>query len=69
MFGSKQIKDFLLERSSNPDVFSYCQSLEDILTSLNPSTVRDKRQIEIALSHVREIRRKVKKLTTDASET
>ena len=54
---------FLLgESRSAPNIMSYIQSLEEILSRLSPKTVKDSRDMEIAKDHLREIKRHSKKL-------
>ena len=56
-------RKFLLgEGRKSPGMRSYIQSLSEILNTLNPKTQIEKRRIEIALEHVREINRHTRKL-------
>jgi len=56
-------RKFLIgEGHSPPGVRSYIQSLSEILKAINPKTQTEKRRVEIALEHVREIKRHTRKL-------
>jgi ubiquinone biosynthesis protein UbiJ len=56
-------RKFLLGESHNPpSMRSYVQSLSEILRNLNPKSQTEKRRVEIALEHVREIKRHTRKL-------
>jgi len=56
-------RKFLIGEGHNPpSVRSYVQSLSEILRSINPKTQTEKRRVEIALEHVREIKRHTRKL-------
>ena len=45
-----------------PDLKSYIQSLSDILISLKPISLRERRRVGMALKNLREIKRHTKKL-------
>lgn len=56
-------RKFLLGESYEaPSINSYLQSLKEILDNFRPSTQSDKRRLEIANNHLREIRRRARKL-------
>jgi len=61
-FGSMTRKFLLGEGHNPPGTSSYIQALNEILRSLSPKTQTEKRRIEIALQHVREIKRHTRKL-------
>ena len=62
----KMTRGFLLGESyENPDVFSYLQSLEEILGRLQPKTVRERRYISVAKNHLVEIRRATRRLSEE----
>jgi len=61
-FGTMTRKFLLGEGHSPPSMHSYVQSLSEILRNLNPKTQIEKRRVEIALEHVREIKRHTRKL-------
>lgn len=54
---------FILNEGSNsPSLASYIQSLQEIIFSLSPKTQTERRRIEIAKNHLREVRKHVRKL-------
>ena len=56
-------RKFVIGEGHNPpSMRSYVQSLSEILKNLNPKSQTEKRRIEIALEHVREIKRHTRKL-------
>lgn len=61
-FDSMTRKFLLGEGCNSPSVRSYIQSLNEILRSLSPKSQTEKRRVEIALEHVREIKRHARKL-------
>lgn len=62
----KMTRDFILgEGYSPPDVFSYIQSIDEILDNLNVSSLRNERKVKIAKNHIREIRRNIKKIVEE----
>ena len=56
-------RKFLLGEIRNPpSLRSYIQSLNEIVISFNPKTQTERRRVEIALEHIREIKRHARKL-------
>ena len=57
-------KRFLLGESlvSKPSIFGYLQALEETIRTFRPSTLREKRLLEIGLSHLREMTKGIKRL-------
>jgi len=56
-------RKFMLGEVYNPpSMHSYVQSLSEILKGLSPRSQTEKRRVEIALEHVREIKRHTRKL-------
>ena len=64
MFDLKSMtREFLLGEGHNPpSVRSYIQSLTETLKALRPKSQTERRRVEIALEHVREIKRHTRKL-------
>jgi len=50
-------RDFLIGESKSPSIQSYIQSLKEIVTSIRPRSGVDARRLEMAQSHLREIKR------------
>jgi len=61
-YGSMTRKFLIGEGHNPPSVRNYVQSLSEILKNLNPKTQVEKRRVEIALEHIREIKRHTRKL-------
>jgi len=51
-----------LEENVSPSVVAYIQSLSETLNTLRPSSTADKRRLEIAKSHLKEVKKHVNKL-------
>jgi len=51
-----------LEENISPSVRSYIQSISETLDALRPSSTSDKRRLEIARSHLKEVKKHVNKL-------
>ena len=55
--------DFILKEGHNPpNMNSYIQALEEVLSSLTPSTMRDQNRIAVAKENLRNIRSQHRKL-------
>ena len=53
---------FILNEGHNPpSLASYIQSLQEIILSLSPRTQTERRRVEMAKNHLREVRKHVKK--------
>jgi len=65
----KIINRFLLGEinEQNPSIFSYIQNLNEILSHLTPKTMREKRDLEIAKTHLNEIRKYSRKMSEKIS--
>jgi RNA-splicing ligase RtcB len=61
-WGSMTRKFLLGERHDTPSVRSYIQSLTETLRAFSPKTHTERRRVEIALEHVREIKRHTRKI-------
>tara|TARA_B100000029_G_C17271861_1_gene850131 strand:+ start:102 stop:362 length:261 start_codon:yes stop_codon:yes gene_type:complete len=60
---NKETKQFVLSENQNsPSLESYVQSLKEIIYSLTPRTKTEARRLEIAKSHLKEIRVHTKRL-------
>lgn len=56
-------RKFLLgEGCNSPSLRSYIQSLNEIIIALKPATLTEKRRVEMALEHIKEIKRQSRKL-------
>ena len=56
-------RKFLIgEGNNSPSLRSYIQSLNELVVAFKPKTKTEKRRVEIALEHIREIKRHTRKL-------
>jgi len=53
---------FVLEEWVKPSAASHIQALKEVLESLKPKTVTEKRRLEVALEHLREVRKNQRRL-------
>ena len=61
-------RKFLLgEGTTSPSLRSYIQSLNEIIIALNPTTLTERRRVEMALEHIKEIKRRSRKLEEKVS--
>ena len=59
----KITRRFLMgEAIEKPDAFSYIQSLEEALNSINPKSMRSENRLKVAKEHLRNIRKEVRNL-------
>ena len=60
----KLTRDFVLNEgeAKKPSVYSYIQSLTEIVNSLNPRSQTDFRRLQMAKDHLKEIRRHTRRL-------
>ena len=59
----KITRRFLMgEAVGKPDAFSYLQSLEEALNSINPRSIRSENRLKVAKEHLRSIRKEVRNL-------
>ena len=65
---NKSTKQFILEEGYSPSLASYIQSLKEIVFSLTPRSKTEARRIEIAKSHLKEIRLHVRRLQEKNNE-
>tara|TARA_R110002074_G_scaffold80530_1_gene181052 strand:+ start:122 stop:379 length:258 start_codon:yes stop_codon:yes gene_type:complete len=59
----KITRRFLMgEAVEKPDAFSYLQSLEEALNSINPRSIKSENRLKVAKEHLRNIRKEVRNL-------
>jgi len=64
---SSMTRKFLIGEGHNPpSLRSYIQSLNELVIAFNPKTKTERRRVEIALEHIREIKRQTRKLEEKA---
>ena len=50
-------QDFLNESLDEKNIFTYIQGLQEIISNLKPRTMTEKRRLQIAKTHLREVKR------------
>ena len=52
-----QWRDFLNESLDEKNIFTYIQGLQEIISNLKPRTMVEKRRLQLAKTHLREVKR------------
>jgi hypothetical protein len=50
-------QDFLNESLDEKNIFTYIQGLQEIISNLKPRTMVEKRRLQLAKTHLREVKR------------
>ncbi|MHA1940745.1 MAG: hypothetical protein ACW97P_03340 [Candidatus Hodarchaeales archaeon] len=58
-------KDFLNESVDEKSIFTYIQGLQEIISNLKPRTLTEKRRMQLAKQHLREVKRFARKMQND----
>jgi hypothetical protein len=58
-------KDFLNESIDEKSIFTYIQGLQEIISNLKPRTLTEKRRMQLAKQHLREVKRFARKMQND----
>ena len=58
-------KDFLNESIDEKSIFTYIQGLQEIISNLKPRTLTEKRRMQLAKQHLREVKRFARKMEND----
>ena len=53
----RQWQDFLSESLDEKNIFTYIQGLQEIISNLKPRTMVEKRRLQLAKTHLREVKR------------
>ena len=61
----KAWKDFLNESVDEKTIFTYIQGLQEIISNLKPRTMTEKRRLQIAKTHLREVKRFARRMEND----
>ena len=56
---------FLTESLDEKNIFTYIQGLQEIISNLKPRTMTEKRRLQIAKTHLREVKRFARKMNND----
>tara|TARA_R100001079_G_C4310139_1_gene94757 strand:- start:17 stop:274 length:258 start_codon:yes stop_codon:yes gene_type:complete len=60
-----QWRDFLNENLDEKNIFTYIQGLQEIISNLKPRTMTEKRRLQLAKNHLREVKRFARKMNSD----
>ena len=60
-------QDFLTESLDEKNIFTYIQGLQEIISNLKPRTITEKRRLQIAKTHLREVKRFARRMENDMS--
>ena len=56
---------FLTESLDEKNIFTYIQGLQEIISNLKPKTMTEKRRLQLAKNHLREVKRFARKMNND----
>jgi|TARA_Y200000002_G_scaffold348529_1_gene324545 hypothetical protein len=60
-------QNFLSESLDEKNIFTYIQGLQEIISNLKPRTMTEKRRLQIAKTHLREVKRFARRMENDMS--
>ena len=60
-------QDFLNESLDEKNIFTYIQGLQEIISNLKPRTMTEKRRLQIAKTHLREVKRFARRMENEMS--
>ena len=60
-----QWKNFLNENLDEKNIFTYIQGLQEIISNLKPRTITEKRRLQLAKTHLREVKKFARKMDND----
>jgi|TARA_R110000824_G_scaffold10568_5_gene46447 hypothetical protein len=60
-----QWRDFLNESLDEKNIFTYLQGLQEIISNLKPKTMTEKRRLQLAKNHLREVKRFARRMDND----
>jgi RNA-splicing ligase RtcB len=59
-------RNFLLtEELDERSIFTYIQGLQEIISNLKPRTVSEKRRLQLAKQHIREVRKYARRIVNE----
>ena len=58
-------QNFLNESLDEKNIFTYIQGLQEIISNLKPRTMTEKRRLQIAKTHPREVKRFARRMEND----
>lgn len=60
-------QNFLTENLDEKNIFTYIQGLQEIISNLKPRTMTEKRRLQIAKTHLREVKRFARRMENEMS--
>ena len=60
-------QEFLNESLDEKNIFTYIQGLQEIISNLKPRTMTEKRRLQIAKTHLREVKRFARRMENEMS--
>jgi hypothetical protein len=60
-----QWRDFLNESLDEKNIFTYIQGLQEIISNLKPKTMTEKRRLQLAKNHLREVKKFARRMDND----
>jgi hypothetical protein len=58
-------QNFLNESLDEKNIFTYIQGLQEIISNLKPRTMTEKRRLQLAKTHLREVKKFARRMQTD----
>ena len=58
-------QNFLNESLDEKNIFTYIQGLQEIISNLKPRTMTERRRLQIAKTHLREVKRFARRMEND----
>ena len=58
-------RDFLSENLDEKNIFTYIQGLQEIISNLKPRTITEKRRLQIAKTHLREVKKFARRMENE----
>jgi hypothetical protein len=58
---------FLTESLDEKNIFTYIQGLQEIISNLKPRSMTEKRRLQIAKTHLREVKRFARRMENEMS--
>ena len=60
-------RDFLNESLDEKNIFTYIQGLQEIISNLKPRTMTEKRRLQLAKTHLREVKRFARRMENEVT--
>ena len=60
-------QNFLNESLDEKNIFTYIQGLQEIISNLKPRTMTEKRRLQLAKTHLREVKRFARRMENEVS--